>query len=176
VVLTQLETPIETVEYLARLCAREGVPLILDPAPARELKADFLAKVTWFTPNEIEADFFVDSPKSNAENAKPETVAQSLKERGLQGIILKLGARGAYVSSVDGTSQSIDPFAVKSVDSTAAGDAFNGAFAAGLMLGKSPFESARFASAAAAISVTRAGAQPSMPSMADVEQLLNQQK
>jgi ribokinase len=173
-VLTQLETPLETVEYLADLCAREGVPLILDPAPARELQADFLRKVAWFTPNETEAEFFVNFLGGAAETEAPAAVARELMERGLQGVILKLGSRGAYISSANGEAHTIASFPVSAVDSTAAGDAFNGAFATGLMLGKSPIESAEFASAAAAISVTRAGAQPSMPSLEEVEQLLHQ--
>lgn len=176
VVLTQLETPLETVEHLAGLCAREGVPLILDPAPARELPADLLHRVTWFTPNETEAGFFIDSLGSKSTAADPVAVARELHDRGLQGVILKLGSRGAYISCADGEAQEIASFPVHAIDSTAAGDAFNGAFATGLMLGKSPLESARFASAAAAISVTRAGAQPSMPNMEEVEQLLNQAK
>ena len=176
VVLTQLETPLATVEYLAHLCAREGVPLILDPAPAQELDEAFLATVTWFTPNETEADFFIRSRFHASPPATSEQVAQALRERGSKGVILKLGSRGAFISTADETSQSIAPFAVHAVDSTAAGDAFNGAFATGLMLGKSPLESARFASAAAAISVTRAGAQPSMPTLEEVENLLHLQK
>jgi len=172
-VLTQLETPLNTVEYLAQLCQREGVPLILDPAPASELPADLLQKIAWFTPNETEAGFFIDSPCSNSETVDPAAIASKLKKRGLHGIILKLGSRGAYLACANGEAHSIPSFPVRAVDSTAAGDAFNGAFATGLMLGKSPLESAQFASAAAAISVTRAGAQPSMPTMDEVEQLLN---
>jgi ribokinase len=173
-VLTQLETPRKTVEYLADLCAREGVPLILDPAPARELRPDFLRKVAWFTPNETEADFFIDSLGGRPETDNPAAAARELMERGLQGVILKLGSRGAYIACANGEAHTIASFPVHAVDSTAAGDAFNGAFATGLMLGKSPIESAQFASAAAAISVTRAGAQPSMPGMEEVEGLLNQ--
>jgi ribokinase len=173
-VLTQLEIPLETVEYLADLCDREGVPLILDPAPARKLQVDFLRRVAWFTPNETEADFFVDFLGGSSETAGPEDIALELTARGLQGVILKLGSRGAYISGTNGEARSIASFPVNAVDSTAAGDAFNGAFATGLMIGKSPIESAQFASAAAAISVTRAGAQPSMPEMEEVERLLNQ--
>ena len=172
-VLTQLETPLETVEYLAQICQCEDIPLILDPAPARELPADLLRKIAWFTPNETEAGFFIDSPCSNLETTDPAAIASKLKKQGLQGVILKLGSRGAYLACADGEAHLIPSFPVHAVDTTAAGDAFNGAFATGLMLGKSPLESAQFASAAAAISVTRAGAQPSMPSMNEVEQLLN---
>jgi ribokinase len=100
------------------------------------------------------------------------SVAKVLLGRGVEGVILKLGVRGAYLASQSGLAQAIDPFPVKAIDTTAAGDAFNGAFATGLMLGKSPIDSARFAAATAAISVTRAGAQPSMPLLPEVEELI----
>jgi ribokinase len=173
IVLAQLEVPLATVSYLASICKREGVPLILDPAPAVDLPADLMSSVTWFTPNETEAAFFLSSnADGDSSDSDPAKIAQQLRVNQLQGIILKMGSRGAYVSQADNEAQSISPFSVKAIDSTAAGDAFNGAFATGLMLGKTPIESARFASAAAAISVTRPGAQPSMPTMAEVERLL----
>lgn len=172
-VLTQLEIPLETVEHLAHICRRECVPLILDPAPACELPPHLFEYIAWFTPNQTEAAFFR-SRSRGAEISDPAAVASDLLDRGVRGVVLKLGARGAYLDCGDGEAQAIDPFPMKAVDTTAAGDAFNGAFATGLMLGKTPVESARFASAAAAISVTRAGAQPSLPSMAELEQLLDQ--
>jgi ribokinase len=86
--------------------------------------------------------------------------------------VLKLGAKGAYVAAPSEAETLVQPFAVKAVDSTAAGDCFNGAFAVGLATGKTAAESARFAAAAAAISVTRPGAQPSMPTLPEVERLL----
>ena len=174
IVLTQLETPMETVRHLATLCSREGVPLMLDPAPAKELPPDLFAKVAWFTPNETEAAFFLDS----GPGASDASTAASLLSKGIQGVVLKLGSRGAYLAShahpasKTGPAVSIPPFPVNAIDTTAAGDCFNGAFATALSLGHDPAESARFAAAASAISVTRAGAQPSMPSMAEVEQLL----
>jgi len=166
VVLAQLEIPLETIEHLASLCRRENVPLILDPAPARTLPPEILRNAAWFTPNETEAAFYARTQTT------PESTAQILLEQGCRGVILKLGSRGAYLSSLPGEGMHIPAFPVHAVDTVAAGDAFNGAFATGLMLGKSPEEAARFASAAAAISVTRAGAQPSMPSMGEVEELL----
>jgi ribokinase len=175
-VLTQLETPLETVEYLAHLCAREGIPLILDPAPAGELPRDLFRSVDWFTPNETEAAFFLGNSNDSTETYDPSKVARTLIGKGVKGVVLKLGSRGAYLDCGNGEAQSIDPFLVNAIDTTAAGDAFNGAFATALMLGKGPTESARFASAAAAISVTRAGAQPSMPTMTELEQLLDQEK
>jgi len=170
-VLTQLEISLETVEHLAMLCTREGVPLILDPAPARELPSSILKRVVWFTPNETEAAFFADRSTNKTESEDPSQVARQLMSKGVEGVVLKLGARGAFVS-VNGINQSIAPFVVNAVDTTAAGDCFNGAFAVGLLMDKPSAEAARFASAAAAISVTRAGAQPSMPSLAEVESLL----
>ena len=169
VVLTQLEIPLETVEHLARICLREGVPLILDPAPARELSAKLLEAVDWFTPNETEAEFFVGN---DAGDMEPEKMAQRLMAEGVRGVVLKLGSRGAYVRTTKAPGSAVRPFAVSAVDTTAAGDAFNGAFATGLMMGKGPVESARFASAAAALSVTKPGAQPSMATHAEVEEML----
>jgi ribokinase len=174
IVLTQLEIPIDTVEHLATICARESVPLILDPAPAKELPEGLLKNVDWFTPNETEAAFFMESASSGSR--EPEEMAKTLKRKGVRGLVLKLGSRGAYLSTGNGASALLSPFTVQAVDSTAAGDAFNGAFATALLMKKGPIESARFASAAAALSVTRAGAQPSMPRMAEVEQMLAQSR
>lgn len=172
IVLAQLEIPLETVLHLAHLCEREGVPLMLDPAPARDLPAELLSRVTWFTPNETEAATYTHT-QLGAENA---VTAQALIEKGIAGIVLKLGARGAYLATHDGQAHSIAPFPVKAVDTTAAGDCFNGAFAVALLSGSTPQQSARFASAAAAISVTRPGAQPSMPALAEVRAMLDAQQ
>jgi len=170
IVLTQLETPLDTIEHLANLCEREGVPLMLDPAPARELPAQLLRKITWFTPNETEAAFYCGA--SATANNEPSAIAKQLFDKGIEGVILKLGSRGSYLARPSETGHTIAPFPVKAIDTTAAGDAFNGAFATALMMGKSEQESARFASAAAAISVTRKGAQPSLATMAEVQALL----
>ena len=167
-VLAQLEVPLETVEHLAHVCAREAVPFILDPAPAAELPDSVLRNTTWFTPNETEAAFYV----GDAEGLAPAEMARRLRARGPRGVVLKMGSRGAYISC-DQADSLVPSFPVHAIDSTAAGDAFNGAFATGIMLGKSPAESATFAAAAAAISVTRAGAQPSMPALSEVADLLD---
>jgi ribokinase len=174
VVLTQLEIPIETVQHLAKICRRERVPLILDPAPAKEIPENLFGEVEWFTPNEIEASFFAGNSNSGADTSDPEVMAKTLMERGIKGLVLKLGARGAFLATRDGVAEMVTSFDVEAIDTTAAGDAFNGAFATALMTQMYPLESARFAAAAAAISVTRPGAQPSMPTMADVKHLLEQ--
>ena len=120
-------------------------------------------------PNETEAAFYLGGEVNPAE---PAQTAKKLLDKGLHGVVLKLGPRGAYLARTGSTGQSISPFDVVAVDTTAAGDCFNGAFAAGLLLGNDPVESAHFAAAAAAISVTRAGAQPSMPNRKEVEVLM----
>ncbi|MBB6142912.1 ribokinase [Silvibacterium bohemicum] len=171
VVLTQLEIPIETVQHLAKICRREKVPLILDPAPAKEIPESLLEEVEWFTPNETEASFFAGGSNGAIDTSDLELMAKTLMKRGVKGLVLKLGARGAFLATREGLAEMLPSFPVRTVDTTAAGDAFNGAFATALMTQMDPLESARFAAAAAAISVTRHGAQPSMPTMADVKHL-----
>ncbi len=167
-VLCQLELPIETVSHTLAVCAEAGVPVMLDPAPAAALPQDIWAKVSWFTPNETEAAFYLDDNQ-----AAPETAAEKLISRGPRGVVLKRGSEGAWVAFEGGHGTSIPPFHVKHVDTVAAGDCFNGAFAVALLEGNHPAAAARFASATAAISVTRRGAQASMPNRADVESFLS---
>ncbi len=171
-VLTQLEIPLETVLHLADICADANVPLVLDPAPTREIPENLLKRVAWFTPNEIEAAFYTGDRANPSRALEPSAIAASILRKGARGVVLKMGSRGAYLATPTYAEQ-IDAVRVDVVDTTAAGDAFNGAFATGLMVGRTAIDSARFASAAAAISVTRNGAQPSMPSIAEVEQLLH---
>ena len=171
-VLGQLEIPLETVEHLARVCRQEGVPLILDPAPTRPLPRRLLESIAWFTPNEVEAAFYAGAGSGAEDASAPDLVAERLREKGVGGIILKLGSRGAFLADPAGHRQMFTPPAVHAIDTTAAGDAFNGAFAAGLLLWNDPLRSARFATAAAAASVTRFGAQASMASMEEVQDLL----
>jgi ribokinase len=171
-VLTQLEIPMETVECLRTLCRREGIPLILDPAPAHELPPGVFQSLEWFTPNQTEAAFYAGTRDGAMGTTSPEDAARILLSKGCRGVLLKLGSRGAYLATSQHSGQFVSAFRVTAVDSTAAGDAFNGAFATGLARGKSPRESAIFAAAAAAISVTRAGAQTSMPTMPEVQHFL----
>ncbi len=166
-VLCQLELPLEIVGHVLALCADAGVPVVLDPAPAAPLPDSAFRQVAWFTPNETEAAFYL----GNQPNS--EAAAQQLLQKGLKGVVLKRGSDGAYVA-VAGKAAWVKPFPVKPVDTVAAGDSFNGAFAVALLEGNDPWAAARFASAAAAISVTRKGAQASMPSRADVERFLTE--
>ena len=174
-VLTQLETPIDTVEHLANLCEEEGIPLMLDPAPARSLPESIFRHLRWVTPNETEAAFFAAQLADDVRQLEAKQIANALLSAGVENVVLKLGARGVYLSTANNSSQMIPAFPVKAIDTTAAGDAFNGAFATALMLGMGHVEAARFAVAAAAISVTRHGAQPSMPTRAEVDELLRTQ-
>jgi ribokinase len=168
-VLTQLEIPLATVEWLAQFCHAEGVPLVLDPAPARELPASLFPLLDWFTPNETEAAFYAGG------EAGEEVVLGRLFAMGLRSVVLKQGAQGALLAKASGYRERIAPFVVEAVDTTAAGDVFNGAFAAGLTQGRTEVESAQMAAAAAALSVTRAGAQPSMPTAQEVQAALERE-
>jgi ribokinase len=174
VVLAQLEIPMAAIAHLTELCQRYGVHLILDPAPAVPISPEILSRVSWFTPNETEAEFFAAQIDSGLSGASPQRVARAFVDAGAGAVALKRGSRGALLL-VDGRAPEMLPAPqVAAVDTTAAGDAFNGAFAAGLMLGMDPYEAGRFACAAAALSVTRRGAQSSMPARAEVEDLLRE--
>ena len=171
-VLAQLEIPLETVAYLAQVCVREGVPLILDPAPAMELPSGIFKDIAWFTPNQTEAAFYLGHNRNGSSPHPPAEMAMTLQSMGCNGVVLKMGADGTYLGAQGGSGSLVPAFSVEAIDTTAAGDAFNAGFATGLMLGKSPLDSAVFAAAVAAISVTRTGAQPSMPDMAEVEEFI----
>lgn len=167
-VLCQLELPIETVARTLTLCAAASVPVMLDPAPAAPLPESVWPQIAWFTPNETEAALYVDKDLTVAKTAK------HLLSKGVAGVILKRGNEGAYVYVAGGNDARIPAFVVKAIDTVGAGDCFNGAFAVALLEGHDPAEAARFASAAAAISVTRRGAQASMPSRSEVDQFLSE--
>jgi ribokinase len=166
--LAQLEVPLETVEYLAQFAERHNVPLMLDPAPARQLSATLLRRITWITPNETEIRELVET---HIENSDQDSYAATdrLLACGVKNVLLKLGSRGCVIAQRNLPKERVPAFSVNAVDTTAAGDAFNAGFAVGLMRGSTVVRSAVFASAVAAISVTRHGAQPSMPTSAEVE-------
>jgi ribokinase len=166
-VLCQLEIPIETLSHTLALCAEAGVPVMLDPAPAASLPDQVWDQVAWFTPNETEAAFYLEN------ESKPEEAAQQLLAKGLHGVVLKRGSEGAYVAIAGGEAGWVQAFKVDAVNTVGAGDCFNGAFAAALLEGMDAFAAARFASAAAAISVTRPGAQASMPTRVEVDEFLS---
>ena len=165
----QLETPLATVQAAADLAARAGVRVILNPAPARTLPDKLLKKVAIITPNETEAELLT-GIKVDSEAAASKA-ADKLLTRGVKTVIITLGSRGAFVAG-EGVRKLVPGFKVKAVDTTAAGDVFNGALAVALGEGRPVIEAVRFANAAAAISVTRLGAQPSAPVRKEIELLL----
>jgi len=169
VLVMQLETPLETVQAAADLAAKAGVRVILNPAPAQPLPDKLLNRVSILTPNETEAELLTGIAVKDDVSAA--AAATKLRARGVRTVIITLGARGAFVATESG-EQLVPGFKVKAVDTTAAGDIFNGALAVALAEGK-PLELAvRFANAAAAISVTRLGAQPSAPTRREIERFL----
>jgi len=165
VLVMQLETSLETVQVAADLATKAGVRVILNPAPAQPLPDSLLKRVSILTPNETEAELLTGSTGEDA--------ATKLRARGVATVILTLGARGALIADASGT-RLVPGFKVKAVDTTAAGDIFNGSLAVALAEGKSLEEAVRFANAAAAISVTRLGAQPSAPTRREIERFLRQ--
>jgi ribokinase len=171
IILTQLEIPIETVDALARIAKEQNIPLVLDPAPAQLLPASILRNLRWITPNEVEISCLLNESGSEIPESE---AADHLLSRGVTHVVLKLGARGALVVEDAKTKTLVPSFSVKAVDTTAAGDAFNGAFAVALLRGKTAPDAARFANAVAAISVTRRGAQPSMPESEEVERFIEE--
>jgi ribokinase len=169
VVILQLETPLTTVRAAARLAANAGARVILNPAPAQPLPDDLLRLVYLLTPNEHEAELLTGLPVTD--EAAAAKAADALLARGVQNVIITLGARGAFVAGGQGRGL-VSGFKVKPVDTTAAGDVFNGTLAVALAEGRTLLESARFASAAAAISVTRLGAQTSAPKRDEIDRLI----
>jgi len=169
VVVMQLETPLDTVERAAALACEHDARVILNPAPAQPLSDAILGNVSILTPNESEAELLTGVPVEDEAGA--EKAARALVARGVETVILTLGSRGAFVFE-SGSGQMVPGFKVEAVDTTAAGDVFNGTLAVGLAEGMSLVEAARFANAAAALSVTRLGAQPSAPTRSEIESFL----
>jgi len=167
VVVLQLEIPLETVEYTARLAAESGVPVILDPAPAPDAPLDraLVQCVSYLKPNETEAERLTGIPVTDEASARK--AAEQLLQNGARNAIITLGAKGALWLSAD-QSGFVPGCRVEALDSTAAGDAFSGGLACALARGTSLEESVRYASYVGALSVTRLGAQPSLPTESEV--------
>ena len=160
VFLVQLEIPVSTVEFVAERVSSRGNRVILNPAPVKQLSNELLKCLYIITPNEIEAELLTGIKVTDASSA--EKCAEKLKARGPQNVIITMGAAGAYLLT-ENISRVIPVVPVKAVDTTAAGDVFNGALAVAICEGKNLGEAVRFANTAAAISVTRMGAQSSAP-------------
>jgi len=171
--VAQLETPLATVAAAVRAAVRAGVQVILNPAPARPLPNSLLKLISVLTPNETEAELLTGIKVIDA--AAAAKACSKLRSRGVGTVILTLGSRGAFLADANG-QKLVPGFKVKTVDSTAAGDVFNGALAVALAEGKTVLDAVRFANAAAALSVTRLGAQPSAPTRAEIEKFLGRSR
>jgi ribokinase len=160
ILLMQLEIPMNTVEYMIGYAATKGIMIILNPAPANILSAELLCKIDILTPNENEAGMIAGIKVHNVESAKK--AAKIIYTKGVKNVVVTLGAQGAVVCQ-KGRCTLVSANKVDAVDTTAAGDVFNGALAVAISEGKSLEEAVSFACSAAAISVTRLGAQTSIP-------------
>ena len=170
--LLQLEVPLETAAEALRFARERGAVTVLDPAPARSLPAGVLSFVDWLTPNQTEAATLLGAGSAGIESyEQARQAAESLLALGPKGVVVKLGALGCFVATGD-VRAAVPGYAVQAVDTTAAGDAFNAAFAVALAEGSEAVAAARFGCAAAAVSVARRGAQTSLATRAEVEQFL----
>ncbi len=167
--VAQLEVPLETIEHAADLVKSSNVPFVLDPAPARELSDELLQKVDVLTPNETEARILTGIDVTGENSAR--RASEKLLGRGVKTVILTMGKDGFLLTDSD-QSQFVSAQKIDAVDSTAAGDAFTGALAVGIAEGKSLLDAALFANYVAALSVTKMGAQSSMPAITEVENFM----
>ncbi len=167
--LVQLETPLDGIEKAALVAAEHGTKVILNPAPARKLPDSLLAVVDVITPNETEVEVLTGIAVTDDHSAQ--CAANKLHDKGIEIVLITLGSKGVWVSQKE-QSELIPGFNVDAIDTTAAGDTFNGALATGLLEGMSLTSAIQFANAAAAISVTRFGAQTSIPTRSEIETLV----
>ncbi|MCM2445741.1 ribokinase [Rahnella sp. CG8] len=171
--LMQLESPLETVIAASKIAKDNGTQVILNPAPACELPDELLARVDIITPNETEAEKLTGIKVDSNEDAA--RAANALHDKGITTVIITLGSKGIWLSQ-NGEGKLVAGFRVKAVDTIAAGDTFNGALVTALLEGKPMDSAVRFAHAAAAIAVTRPGAQPSVPWRKEIDDFLAQQE
>ena len=170
VVLMQLECPIKTVEYAARMATEAGVPVILNPAPApaEPLREELLRNLYLITPNRSEASRISGIEVKDMESAQ--RAAKAIYDMGPHNVIITLGAEGSLI--YDGQMfMRVEAIRVEAVDTTAAGDTYNGVLASVIAEGKSLIEAVREANVAAAISVTRMGAQPAAPTREEIREM-----
>jgi len=169
IVLMQLESPVDTVLYAAKMAAERGAMVVLNPAPAAPIPEEMYRYLYAVTPNETESEILT--------GVKVEDEASALKasevfiSRGVKKVVITLGSKGAFVND-GGNSYMVPARKVKAVDTTAAGDTYNGAMCVALAEGKSLREALEFATKASAIAVTRMGAQPSVPTREEVDSLI----
>jgi ribokinase len=169
VVLCQLEVPLDTVLWTLRTAHEQGVTTVLNPAPAQSLPAAVWSLTDYLTPNTIEAAHLSGLPVT--ENHNVEAIGRALMARGPHAVIITLGEQGVCVCTAHWTHM-VAALPVTAVDTTAAGDAFNGALAVAIAEGQGLDAAVHFANAAAALTCTRRGAQDALPERVQVEALL----
>ena len=170
--LMKLESPLDSVQLAAQIAHQNQTTVVLNPAPARELPDELLSLVDIITPNETEAEKLTGVRVENDEDAVK--AAQVLHAKGIDTVIITLGSRGVW-ASVKGEGRRVPGFKVQAIDTIAAGDTFNGALMTALLESTPLADALRFAHAAAAIAVTRKGAQPSVPWREEIDEFLRQQ-
>ncbi|MEO8285281.1 MAG: ribokinase [Chloroflexota bacterium] len=169
ILLMQLEIPLPAVERAAQLAHERGVTVILNAAPARPLPAHLLSMVDYLVVNETEARLMAGT---GSDHASPEEAARNLQALGARNVVVTLGHEGSLLVSDSGATVSAPAFTVHPVDTTAAGDGFVGALAVALAEGAEPADALRRGNAAGALAVTREGAQPSLPTRAEIDEFL----
>ncbi len=165
-VLMQLEIPLDTVAYVSATACAKGIKVVLNPAPACDLPDHLLRNISIITPNKTEAEMFTGIKVHNIDSAQK--AAQIIKERGVETVIITLGSKGAVVLHENSFTH-VSACTVAAIDTTAAGDVFNGALVVALSEGKNILDATAFACKASAISVTRLGAQSSAPFKNEVD-------
>ena len=173
IILMQLEIPMETVEYVVDKFYELNKIIILNPAPGAELSDNIIKKCTYLTPNENEIGLITKMPYDTIDNIK--SAAKCLFDKGAQNILVTLGEKGAYLKNKN-DDIIISTLKVKALDTTGAGDCFNGVFAACLAMGKNAIEAIKYANVASSISVTRSGAVPSLPYKNEVDEKFKEYK
>ena len=171
-ILLQLEVNQDANERIADYAYRNGVKVIINTAPYSEISDEFLSKAYMVTPNEVEAESLTGVKVEDLESAGK--AAAVFKDKGVKKVVITLGGKGVFISS-EGREEIIPAFPVNAIDTTGAGDAFNGGFLTALAEGKDEWEAARFASALAARSVQKLGTTPSMPTREEIDAFLESQ-
>ncbi|RLI19339.1 ribokinase, partial [Candidatus Bathyarchaeota archaeon] len=174
ILLLQLEIPIEIVEYAIKRFSDEGIKIILNPAPYHELSRDSLSRIFIATPNEVELELMT-GVKAKSDEEIVKAGRKALEDLGIENLIVTLGARGAMMITEE-EEKLIPAFKVEPVDTTGAGDAFNGALAVALARGKTLEEAITYANAAGALSTLKVGAQEALPTLGEVEDFLRKER
>lgn len=167
--LIQLETNMSAIEKVVEMADSRGIKIILNTAPIQEISDELLSKVYLVTPNEVEAQILTGIEVDSLEAA--DRAAKVFYSKGVQNVVITLGSRGVYVST-EGKSELIPAYKVEPLDTTGAGDAFNGGLVTSLAEGKDIWEATRFANALAALSVQRLGTTPAMPTRNEVDEFI----